>query len=70
MANLIAAYQLPTPDFILSIQTGSNYNNGTSKEKSGTQVETERAIQSGLTTIAKITRKLFVEFWCLLYFPM
>jgi hypothetical protein len=60
VAKLIAAYQLPTPDFILSIQTGSNYNNDSFQEKSGTHVETERAIQSGLTTIAKITRKYFV----------
>jgi hypothetical protein len=57
VAKLIAAYQLPTPDFILSIQTGSDHNNHSLQAKSGTQIETERAIQSGLTTIAKITRK-------------
>jgi hypothetical protein len=57
VAKLIEAYQLPAPDFILSIQTGDGYDNDAKKEKSGIQVETERDIQRGLTTIAKITRK-------------
>jgi hypothetical protein len=56
VAKLIEAYQLPTPDFILSIQTGDDYDNDAKKEKSGIQVETERAIQRGLTATAKITR--------------
>ena len=57
VAKLIEAYHLPAPDFILSIQTGDDYGNGTEKEKSGIQVETKRDIQRGLTTIARITRK-------------
>ena len=57
VAKLIEAYQLPAPDFILSIQTGDDYGNDVKEEKSGIQVETERAIQRGLTTTAKETRK-------------
>ncbi|CAF1026030.1 unnamed protein product [Adineta steineri] len=53
VANLIEAYHLPTPDFILSIQTGNNHN--LLKEKSGIQVETEHAIQRGLSATAMIT---------------
>ncbi len=57
VAKLIEAYQLPAPDFILSIQTGGVYDDDIKKEKSGIQVETERAIQSGLSTTARITRE-------------
>jgi hypothetical protein len=56
VAKLIEAYHLPAPDFILSIQTGSVYNNNQLK-KSGIQVETEHAIQRGLNTTARITGK-------------
>jgi hypothetical protein len=57
VAKLIEAYQLPAPDFILSIQTGDDCGNGAKIEKSGVQVETEHDVQRGLTAIAKITRK-------------
>jgi hypothetical protein len=57
VAKLIEAYQLPAPDFILSIQTGDDYGNNAKKKKSGIQVETEHDVQRGLTAIAKITRK-------------
>ncbi len=57
VAQLIEAYQLPAPDFILSIQTGSVNNNDPLKEKSGIQVETERVIQRGLSITARITRE-------------
>ena len=57
IVKLIEVYQLPAPDFILSIQTGNNYRAGTEKENLGIQVETDRALQRGLTTIARITRK-------------
>ena len=56
MAKLIEAYRLPAPDFILSIQSGGMYKDILDK-KSGIQVETEHAIQHGLTTMAKRTRK-------------
>nr|ACD54609.1 transient receptor potential cation channel protein-like protein [Adineta vaga] len=45
VANLIEAYHLPTPDFILSIQTGSIQQYGPYKDRSGIQIETEHAIQ-------------------------
>jgi hypothetical protein len=57
VAKLIEAYQLPAPDFILSIQTGDDYGSDEKKEKSGIQVETERVIQRGLTATARKTRK-------------
>jgi hypothetical protein len=57
VAKLIEAYRLPPPDFILSIQTDSVYKNNVSNEKSGIQVETEHAIQRGLTIAARITSK-------------
>jgi len=57
VAQLIEAYQLPAPDFILSIQTGCVNNNDPFKEKSGIQVETERVIQRGLSATARITRE-------------
>ena len=57
VAKLIEAYQLPAPDFILSVQTGDD---GAKREKSGVRVETESAIQRGLTATAKKTRKYFV----------
>jgi hypothetical protein len=41
----------------LSIQTGDVYDNDPLKEKSGIEVETERAIQRGLTATARITRE-------------
>ncbi|UJR11064.1 hypothetical protein I4U23_015247 [Adineta vaga] len=55
VANLIEAYHLPTPDFILSIQTGSIQQYGPYKDRSGIQIETEHAIQRGLTALATIT---------------
>ncbi|CAF0727747.1 unnamed protein product [Adineta steineri] len=57
ISRYIEVYQLPAPDFILSIQTSSVYdNNDSHKQKSGIQTETERAVQNGLTAMAKITR--------------
>ena len=58
VANLMEAYRLPTPDFILSIQTGSILSTDSSTDKTGIQVQTEHAIQRGLTTTATITRRL------------
>ena len=57
VAKLIEAYHLPTPDFILSIQTGGIQQYGPYKDRSGIQIETEHAIQHGLTALATVTRK-------------
>ena len=39
IAKLIEAYQLPPPDFILSIQTGDDYGDGTTRGTSCIQKE-------------------------------
>jgi hypothetical protein len=57
VAKLIEAYQLRAPDFILSIQTSSVYDNDLHKQKSGIQAKTERAIYHGLADTARITRE-------------
>jgi hypothetical protein len=57
VAKLIEAYQLPAPDFILSIQMGSVFENNSSETKSGIRLETEHAIGRGLTDTAKKTRE-------------
>jgi hypothetical protein len=56
VAKLIEAYHLPAPDFILSIQMDNVSDSNEEKKKSGIQVETERAIQHGLSVTARITR--------------
>ncbi|UJR07341.1 hypothetical protein I4U23_011628 [Adineta vaga] len=55
IGKYLEACQLPAPDFILSIRTSAINENDLHKQKSGIKTETERAIQSGLTAMAKIT---------------
>ena len=57
VSKCVEVYHLPAPDFILSIQTSLAYQDDANKPKSGIQTETERAIQNGLTAIAKIICK-------------
>ena len=60
IGKLTEAYQLPRPDFILSIQT-SNINIE-KRTKSGIVVETEHEIQRGLTETVKIASNSLTSF--------